>query len=66
MATANPLLDAYNRTGLQREGISFDKAMETPMFKNCLQHIADAIHTIHPQPLPRKIVEPKCQQFKDS
>lgn len=65
MSAANPLLDAYKRTGLQREGISFDKAMETPMFKRCLQHIADAINTIHQPPLPRKIVEPQWQQFKD-
>ncbi len=65
MQTVDPLQAAYQRTGLQREGISFDAAMATPMFKNCLQHIADAINTIHTPPLPRHNVQPKWQQHID-
>lgn len=41
MPTNDQLKTAYNRTALQREGISFDEAMQSPMFKICLQRLAE-------------------------
>jgi hypothetical protein len=37
------LLKAYKRTALPRLGISFDEAINTPMFDLCLSRIAEAI-----------------------
>jgi hypothetical protein len=37
------LQNAYNRTTLQHLGITFDDAINTPMFATCLSRIAEAI-----------------------
>lgn len=55
---------AYQRTKLQRHGISFDAAMAQPMFKTCLRHIAQAIEKPY-VPLPKHVCINNWQQFKD-
>lgn len=46
------LLKAYKRTALPRLGISFDEAINTPMFALCLSRIAEAISKPY-IPLPK-------------
>jgi hypothetical protein len=58
------LQTAYQRTALQREGISFEQALETPMFKTCLTHIAEAIEKPY-VPLPKHACANNWQPFKD-
>lgn len=40
MPTDNELLAAYNRTGLNRTGYSFEKAMQCELTKKCLVRMA--------------------------
>lgn len=40
MPTDNELLAAYNRTGLNRIGYSFEKAMQCELTKKCLVRMA--------------------------
>ncbi len=65
MLPANPLQDAYNRTALQREGISFEAAIADPMLKKCLQRIAELNQHIKQPPLPRHATKTQWQPFKD-
>lgn len=65
MPNANPLHQAYERTALQREGISFDAAIANPMFKRCLERIAELNEHIKQPPLPRHATAHQWQQFKD-
>ena len=64
MPTTAQLQTAYHRTALQREGISFDAAMQSRMFRTCLMHIAEAIEKPY-VPLPKHQCHAKWQQFKD-
>ncbi len=65
MPTTAQLKTAYQRTALQREGISFDAAMQSPMFKTCLTHVAEALDSIKQPPLPKHHCQPKWQPYKD-
>lgn len=64
MPTTAQLKAAYQRTALQREGISFDAAMTSAMFRICLTHIAEAIEKPY-VPLPKHPCVNRYQQFKD-
>jgi hypothetical protein len=66
MPAANPLQAAYDRTALQREGISFEAAIADPMFKKCLQRIAQASEHIKQPPLPRRQVKQAWLPYKDN
>lgn len=56
MPTTAQLKTAYNRTALWREGISFEAAMNNPMFSTCLQRLAEATEArIDAANPPRKI-----------
>ena len=56
---------AYQRTDLQREGISFDAAMLSPMLTKCLQRIAQASQPINQPPMPKHRTKVQWQAYKD-
>lgn len=67
MPTTAQLKIAYQRTALQREGISFEQAMGDAMFKMCLTRIATLIERKPTHiPLPKHPCNTKWQQFKDN
>lgn len=65
MQTTDQLQAAYQRTGLQREGITFDAAIADPMFKKCLQNLAKLAEQIKQPPLPKHKTAAHWQPFKD-
>jgi hypothetical protein len=48
----DPLKDAYQRAELSRHGITFDDAINNPMFARCLNRIAEALQKPY-VPLPK-------------
>jgi hypothetical protein len=60
----NSLKTAYQRARLAQHGISFEAAMNDPMFKTCLTHVAEAIEKPY-VPLPKHKTASQWQAFKD-
>lgn len=44
MEISNQLIEqAYKQSGLNRYGVTLNQALDTPMFKTCLMHIAETV-----------------------
>jgi hypothetical protein len=61
MPTTQSLQNAYDRAQLARHGVTFERAMAEPMFKNCLTRLAEVIEKPY-IPLPTHPSRPHWQE----